>query len=264
MFRSLSSKPFGVNIAISRFQDNWKPFLECAIEQAVPVISITGGDPSLALNRIAGLPIKSMVLVANVKQALKAQSLGASAIIAVGHEGGGHIGQNDTSTLVLVPTIVDHVTIPVIASGGIGDGRGLAAAIALGAQGVEMGTRFIATQECFLAHDTVKRDLVLAQATDTIIIKKTLNNPGRVLKTPYSEKILQLEHNNVGYEGLSYYINKEANLRYLYHGDKDNGFGWAGQVIGLIHDIPTVATLMHRMIQEAETIFMTQNHVKRD
>lgn len=255
LFRSLSDKPFGVNFAISRFQDNYMPFLECALSMNVTIISITGGDPTPVFDRIKGLNIKTMVLVADVRQAIKAEQLGASAIIAVGQEGGGHLGRNDTSTLVLTPRVVDHVSIPVIASGGIGDGRGLLAALALGAQGIEMGTRFIATQDCILASQTYKNDLVNANETDTVVIKKSLKTPGRVLSTAYTDTILKLEAQNVGYEGLKDLISGEANKMYIHHGDAHHGYGWAGQVTGLIHDIPSVKTLFERIVHDVESFY---------
>jgi NADH:quinone reductase (non-electrogenic) len=254
-FRKLSPFPFGVNFAISRFKENYMHLLDLAIEMEVPIISITGGDPTPVFERIKGTNIKTMVLVADVRQAIKAQNLGADAIIAVGQEGGGHLGKSDVSTLVLVPRVVDSVDIPVIASGGIGDGRGLLAALALGAEGIEMGTRFIATQECVLSSERYKQDLVKASELDTMIIKKTLGTPGRVLKSDYTQKIIDLEAQNVGYEGLKPLISGEANKQYIHHEDAKNGYGWAGQIVGLIHDIPTVAELFDRINKDVDAFY---------
>ena len=252
LFRQLSNKPFGVNFAISRFKENYMPLLEMAISLDVKIISITGGDPSPVFDRIRGLGIKTMVLVADVRQAIKAESLGADAIIAVGQEGGGHLGRTDVSTLVLIPRVVDSVSIPVIASGGIGDGRGLLAALALGAEGVEMGTRFIATQECHLASPQYQSDLVKATETDTTVIKKTLKTPGRVLMSDYVNRILELENQGVGYDGLKELVSGLANQHYINTGDATQGYGWAGQVTGLIHDVPTVKELFDRILQQIE------------
>lgn len=256
-FRKLSSNPFAINFAISRFKENYMHFLDLAIEMNVPIISITGGDPTPVFERIQGTNIKTMVLVADVRQAIKAESLGADAIIAVGQEGGGHLGKSDVSTLVLVPRVVDSVSIPVIASGGIGDGRGLLAALALGAEGIEMGTRFIATQECIKSSQKYKDDIVKANELDTLVIKKTLGTPGRVLKSEYTQKIVDLEAQGVGYEGLKPLISGDANKQYIHLEDDVHGYGWAGQVVGLIHDIPTVEELFKR-IQDDVNAFVSK------
>src|SRR5699024_9695670 len=124
------------------------------------------------------------------RQAKKAEELGADAVMVVGQEGGGHIGRNDTGTMVLAPQVADHISIPVIASGGIVDGKGLMAAIALGADGVEMGTRFIATKECIHAHEVYKQAIIDADETSTVIIKRALGTPARALKNSWTNKIL--------------------------------------------------------------------------
>jgi len=156
--------------------------------------------------------------------------------------------------MVLVPQVVDAVKIPVIASGGIGDGRGLMAALSLGAEGIEMGTRFIATKECVHAHEKYKEALLMSDASDTVVIKRTLGAPGRALKNRWTELILELEEKGADYEQLKDYISGEANKRYANEGKIEEGFGWAGQVAGLIKDIPSVQELIDRMIREAEEI----------
>ncbi|HLG28393.1 MAG TPA: nitronate monooxygenase, partial [Paenisporosarcina sp.] len=146
--RSLTAQPFGVNFAIGEQGRPFTHMLDVAIQENVPVVSMTGGNPTAIFNQLKGTEIKKLVLVAATRQAQKAEELGADAVMVVGQEGGGHLGRDDVGTMVLVPRVVDAVSIPVIASGGIGDGRGLMAALALGAEGIEMGTRFIATKEC--------------------------------------------------------------------------------------------------------------------
>jgi NAD(P)H-dependent flavin oxidoreductase YrpB (nitropropane dioxygenase family) len=254
-FRTLSQQPFGVNFAISRFSENYMHLLEVAIELEVPIISITGGDPTPVFEKIKGTPIKTMVLVADVRQAQKAESLGADAVIAVGQEGGGHLGRTDTGTFVLIPRVVDNVSIPVIASGGIGDGRGLVAALALGAEGIEMGTRFIATKDCVLASQGYKDDLVKAQETDTVVIKRTLKTPGRVLSSVYASKILELEAQGYDYQALKDYVSGETNKKYINTGDSTLGYGWAGQVVGLIEDSPSVKELFDRMMLQVNDFY---------
>ena len=250
--REFTNKPFGVNFAIAKYSGEYEELLEVAIEEKVPVISITGGNPKPVLERLKDENIKTLVLVSGVRHAQKAEQLGADALIAVGQEGGGHLGRDDIGTMVLIPRIVDHVSIPVLAAGGIGDGRGLLAAFSLGAEGIVMGTRFIATQECVHAHYDYKNALLQAQETDTVIIKKSLGAPGRVLQSDFALEIIDREHQGATYEDLKDMISGKTNCRYIYDGHEEEGFGWAGQVIGLINNVPTVQELFAEMILTAE------------
>ncbi|GGG12717.1 NAD(P)H-dependent flavin oxidoreductase [Paenibacillus aceti] len=252
--RMLTDRPFGVNFAIGMHDAAYEDHLAVAMEEKVSVVSITGGNPSGILNKLQSAKIKTMVLVSSRRQAQKAEQLGASAVIVVGQEGGGHLGRDDVGTMVLVPQVVDAVRIPVIASGGIGDGRGWMAAHALGAQGIEMGTRFIATMECVNASASYKKALLESSETDTVIIKRSIGYPARVLRNDYIDRVLEIERVTPTYEALKDYIGGEANRRWIYDGVKEEGFGWAGQVTGMIHDIPTVSQLIERMVREAESI----------
>ncbi|HEU5369370.1 MAG TPA: nitronate monooxygenase [Ktedonobacterales bacterium] len=259
--RALTSRPFGVNFPIGHSPVDH--FLEVALEEGVPVLTITGGNPEALLRRIqAHSPTpRTMVLVAGTRAARKAEDLGADAVIAVGFEGGGHLGRDDIGTMVLVPRVVEAVTIPVLASGGIADGRGLAAALALGAEGVELGTRFIAVQEN-VAHQHYKEALVRAQETDTVVIERTLGRPARVLKGPLPDKILEIERDleqrgasrEEALPALLPYILGTVNKRAAREGVLEEGFVWAGQVAGLIKDIPAAGDLVRRMVFEAAII----------
>lgn len=249
--RKLTDKPFAVNFAIARHDGNYKDLLEVAIEEKVPAISITGANPQPVLERVKGENIKTLVLVAGVRQAQKAEELGADLLMVVGNEGGGHLGREDIGTIVLTPRVVDSVSIPVLASGGIGDGRGLLAAFALGAEGIEMGTRFIATQECVHANEKYKQAILQAKETDTVIIKKTIGSPARALKSSYTLDIVEREKAGATYEELQNIINGKANCKFIYEGHEENGFGFGGQVMGLINDIPTVQELIDEMIATA-------------
>lgn len=250
--RRLTDKPFGVNFAIGQHNRPYEHMLDVALEEGVKVVSITGGNPEPLIRRMDGHDIKKLVLVASVRQAQKAEAIGADAVMAVGQEGGGHLGRDDIGTFVLIPRVVDSVKIPVLASGGIGDGRGFLAALALGAEGVEMGTRFIATQECVHAHPAYKEALLKGTEQDTAVIKRTLGAPARVVRTKGSDEILRLETEGAGYEQLKPFISGERNRRFIYEGNEQEGFGWAGQVIGLIDDVPTVQELFDRMFSQAE------------
>ncbi len=252
--KKMTDQPFGVNFAIGQHGRPFSHYLDVAIEEEVPVISMTGGNPAPIFEQLKGVNVKKLVLVAAKKQAVKAEELGADAVMVVGQEGGGHLGRDDIGTFVLTPQVVDAVSIPVIASGGIGDGRGLMAALSLGAEGIEMGTRFIATKECIHASDVYKNRLVEGSENDTVVIKKTIGAPARVISNSWTEKILAIEEKNGGYEQLKDLISGKANKKYIYEGKEEEGFAWAGQVMGLIKDVPTVQELFYRMIADGESI----------
>ncbi|WP_209125820.1 nitronate monooxygenase family protein [Alkalihalobacillus sp. BA299] len=249
-----TDRPFGVNYAIGQHGRPFEHMLEVAIEEKVPVVTMTGGNPAPIFDMLKGVNTKKLVLVAARRQAEKAEELGADAVMVVGQEGGGHLGRSDTGTMVLIPQVVDSVSIPVIASGGIGDGKGFMAALALGAEGIEMGTRFIATKECVHAHENYKQKLVEANEMDTVVIKRSIGAPARAIKNEWTEKILQVEEESPTYDALKNFISGEANKKYIYEGKDIEGFGWAGQVMGRIKDVPTVQELFDRMIKEGEDI----------
>ncbi|WP_342532149.1 nitronate monooxygenase family protein [Lysinibacillus sp. FSL R5-0849] len=252
--RTLTDKPFGVNFAIGMHGTGYEEMVGVAVEEEVPVVTMTGGNPAPIFDLLAETDIKKLVLVAARRQAQKAEQLGADAVMVVGQEGGGHLGRDDVGTMVLVPQVVDSVKIPVIASGGIGDGRGWMAAHALGAEGIEMGTRFIATKECVDASAAYKEALLASTEADTTIIKRTIGAPARALRNEFTAKILEIEEKEPTYEALKEYISGTVNKRFIYDGEQEQGFGWAGQVTGMIHDIPTVEELINRMVAEAESI----------
>ncbi|MEK5430122.1 nitronate monooxygenase family protein [Lysinibacillus sp. FSL R7-0073] len=252
--RTLTDKPFGVNFAIGMHGTGYEEMVRVAVEEEVPVVTMTGGNPAPIFDLLAGTEIKKLVLVAARRQAQKAEQLGADAVMVVGQEGGGHLGRDDVGTMVLVPQVVDSIKIPVIASGGIGDGRGWMAAHALGAEGIEMGTRFIATKECVDASAAYKEALLASTEADTTIIKRSIGAPARALRNEFTAKILEIEEKEPTYEALKEYISGSANKRFIYDGEQEHGFGWAGQVTGMIHDVPTVEELINRMVAEAESI----------
>jgi len=202
-----------------------------------------------------------MVLVAGVRAAQKAESLGADAVIAVGVEGGGHLGRDDIGTMVLVPRIIESVSIPVLASGGIADGRGLVASLALGAEGVELGTRFVAVRESN-AHPNYQQALVEAKETDTVIVERAIGRPARVLKGQAASSILRVEQEleqeqaepDERLRRLLPFVLGKVNQRAALDGELDEGFVWAGQVVGLIHDVPTSQALIERIVREAHEI----------
>lgn len=249
--REMTDKPFAVNYAIGRTP--LEQLIQVAVDEKVPILSLTGRDPSPYLKMLEGVPVKKMVMVSTRRQAVRAEELGADILVAVGFEGGGHIGRDEVGNMVLVPVIAQSVSIPVLACGGITDGRGLIAALALGAEGVVMGTRFIATQEC-RAHPNYKQSLLQALETDTRLIEKSLGRPGRVLDGPITQHILELEAQGAGMEDILPMILAEMNVNAAIGGDMENGFVWAGQSVGLIQDIPTVQDLLEKIMAQAQEI----------
>jgi enoyl-[acyl-carrier protein] reductase II len=259
--KRLTDKPFGVNFPLGHLSR--EAFVDVALEELPTVISITGGNPEALLRRIqrSGVTVKTMVLVAGTRAARKAEALGADAVIAVGFEGGGHLGRDDVGSMVLIPRVVEEVKIPVLASGGIADGRGLVAALALGAEGIELGTRFVAVQESN-AHPAYKQALVDAQEADTVIIERSIGRPARTLKGPFTDSILQIEQQlerdrvepGERLKRLLPFILGIVNTRSALEGKLDEGFVWAGQVAGLIRDIPTTQELIERIVSEAYEI----------
>jgi NAD(P)H-dependent flavin oxidoreductase YrpB (nitropropane dioxygenase family) len=264
--KGLTAQPFGVNFPLGLSIN--EQFLDVALAEEPAAISITGGNPEAFLRRIqqSGVASKTLVLVAGVRAAQKAEALGADAVIAVGFEGGGHLGRDDIGTIVLTPRIVDAVRIPVLASGGIVDGRGLAAALALGATGVELGTRFVAVQESN-AHPSYKQAIVEAKESDTVIIERSIGRPARVLNGLFVKEILQVEQQGEPVaaeervQRLLPYIRGSVNKRAALEGALEEGFVWGGQAVGLIHDIPTVQVMIERMVSEAQAIVQSMNNL---
>lgn len=249
--QELTDQPFAINFQLGR--RDLSEMVLIAAEMGVPAMSFTAGDPRQYFQLLEGTAVRKICLVATVRQAQNAEALGADVVVAVGQEGGGHIGRDDLGTLVLVPRIAESVNIPVLASGGIGDGRGLMAALALGADGIEMGTRFIVTREC-IAHMNYKQAIIDAQEDGTMVVERSIGRPARVLRTPVAEAILQVEQLGGSIEELLPLMSRDMNLVAAHGGDMQAGFVWVGQVAGLIHDIPTVAELMERIVREAGTI----------
>lgn len=252
--KKLTDKPFGVNFAIGQHGRPFEHMVQVALDENVPVISVTGGNPKPVLEMFQGTNTKKLVLVAARRQAEKAEELGADAVMVVGYEGGGHLGRDHIGNFVLIPEVVQAVDIPVVASGGISDGKGLMAALSFGAEGIEMGTRFIATKECVHASEAYKQAILDAGAQSTVLIKESIGAPARALKNDWTDKILELEQKNVGYEGLKDYISGKANKRFAQEGQVDEGFVWAGQVAWRIQDLPSVQELFDQMVDEVDEI----------
>lgn len=247
--KQLTDKAFAVNIAISvtPYADE---LIELVLEHRIPIVSLSAGNPSSYIPLLKEQDIKIIAIVASVKHAKKAEAAGADLLVAEGYEAAGINSNLELTTFTLIPQIAQHVTIPVVAAGGIGDGKGLAAAFMLGAGGVQLGTRFIATKEAPF-HDSYKRRLVEADGTETIIVGRSVGQTRRLLKTPYAEKIYHLEKEGLNAEKYRTLTSEELHTKGALDGDLENGFLNSGQVTGLIDDIPTVKELIESMMNEA-------------
>jgi len=246
--RAMTDKPFGVNFPIGRF--DLMPMLEATLEEGVRVIALTAGNPAPYIKRCQEVGAKTLVLTAGPELARKAEAAGADMVATVGYEGGGHIGRTDETTLVMVPRVVAAVKIPVLASGGIATGAGLLAALALGAEGVEMGTRFVATEEA-QAHAAYKQALASAVPADTMLIKRSLGMPGRVLNSPHAQRIVAAEQAGAPKEEVIALIRGEINAIGTERGDLENSYVWAGQCVGLIDGVEPAGLVVRRMAAEA-------------
>ena len=221
-------------LAVSAMADR---FIDIVIDGGVKIVETAGRSPEPYMERFHGAGIKVIHKCTAVRFARTAERLGCSVISIDGFECAGHPGEEDITTLILLPLTVDTVSIPVIGSGGFGDGRGLVAALALGADGINMGTRFMATQEAPI-HPKMKEWLVQASERDTILLMRSFRNTTRALKNAVSEKVAEMEKKGASIEKLAPLVSGEKGRELLQTGELDRGIMTAGQVIGIIKDIP--------------------------
>ncbi|WP_017435986.1 NAD(P)H-dependent flavin oxidoreductase [Saccharococcus caldoxylosilyticus] len=245
-----TNRPFAVNIPLQV-----TPYLEemvsLVLKHRVPVVSLSAGNPAPWIPHFAAQGIKVIVVTASVKQAKKAEAAGADIVVAEGYEAAGINSSLELTTMTLIPQIASAVNIPVVAAGGIGDGRGLLAALALGAQGVQLGTRLIATKDAPF-HEAYKQLITNAEDNETVIVGRTVGRVRRIMRTPYAEKLLEYEKQGMPPEQFQEYTSEDRHRRGALHGDFHEGFVNAGQIAGLIDDMPTVAELFEQMMAEAK------------
>jgi nitronate monooxygenase len=253
--KALTDKPFGVNITLL---PTLRPvdidgYVNAAIDSGVKIVETAGRNPEQYMERLKTAGVKVIHKCTAVRFARTAQRIGCDAVSIDGFECAGAPGEEDVTSLVLIPLTVDAVDIPVIASGGFGDGRGLVAALALGASGINMGTRFMATQECAI-HPKVKEWLVKSSERDTMFVMRSLRNTERVLRNATAEKVVEMEKRSATIEELASLLSGKRGLELYETGALDRGLVACGQVVGLVHDIPTVKELIDRIIKEAEDV----------
>ncbi len=254
--RRITDKPFGVNLTLlpTLKPISYDDYVQVMVDQGITIVETAGRSPEAFMPAFLDAGIKVIHKCTSVRHALKAEKLGCAAVSVDGFECAGHPGEDDIPALVLLPLAADALSIPIIASGGYGDGRGLAAALALGADAINMGTRFLATQEAAI-HDNVKQALVDADERQTALILRTLNNTARIYKNKVADEVVALEQKGgVTIEELAPLVSGKRGASVYETGDIDGGVWTAGMVAGLIHDIPTVKELVHRIVADAESL----------
>lgn len=253
--RSMTDRPFAVNLT---FLPTLKPvpyaaYRDVVIDSGIKIVETAGNNPKEHMPALKAAGIKVIHKCTTVRHALKAQEIGVDAVSIDGFECAGHVGEDDVPNMILIPATVAKLSIPVIASGGFSDGRGLVAALAMGAEGINMGTRFMCTQESPV-HANVKRAIVANDESDTAIILRSLRNSSRVARNAVSEAVVAMEKAGATIQEIGPRVAGAKGRRVYEEGDVDEGIWTAGLVQALIHDIPTCAELVARIVKDAEAL----------
>jgi nitronate monooxygenase len=262
--RDLTDKPFAVNVTTlpSINPPPYEEYIGVIIEEGVPIVETSGSNPAVFAPTYRDAGIKVVHKVTSLRHALKAEDAGVDAVAVIGFEAAGHPGELDIPSLVLLPVITGRLSIPVLAAGGFGDGQGLAAALALGADGVLMATRFMATAETPI-HDSVKDALVRGTELDTNLIFRQLRNTARVVKNAISDEVVATLAAGGDFDSVRELV-RGARGRTVYEtGDLDAGIWWAGMSQALIDDVPTCAVLIERIVRDAEEIISRMSAMVR-
>jgi NADH:quinone reductase (non-electrogenic) len=253
--RTLTDKPFGVNLTIlpAIKPPPYAEYRQAIIEAGIKIVETAGNKPIEHVEEFKKHGIKVIHKCTSVRHGLSAERMGVDAISIDGFECAGHPGEDDVPGLILIPAAADKIKIPMIASGGFGDARGLVAALALGAEGINMGTRFMATVESPI-HPNIKQQIVDNDERATELIFRTMHNTSRVAKNVISTQVVAMEREGAKFEDVRELVAGTRGRSVYEVGDNDAGIWSAGQIQGLIHDIPTCAELIHRIVREAEEI----------
>ncbi len=257
----MTDKPFGVNLTFlpTISTPDYPGYIDAIIAGGVKIVETAGRNPQEHLPKLQNAGVKIIHKCTSVRHALKAEKIGCDAVSVDGFECGGHPGEDDIPNMILLPRAEEELTIPFVASGGMADARSLVASLCLGADGISMGTRFIATKEAPV-HENVKKAIVAASELDTRLIMRPLRNTERVMNNPAVERLLEKEAalgKNIKFEDI---IEEVAGIypRIMREGDMDAGAWSCGMVAGLIHDIPTCRELIDRIMSEAEKIIRSR------
>ena len=256
--QGMTDKPFGVNLTFlpAFFAPPYPEYIQAIVEGGVKIVETAGRSPEQYMPALKAAGITVIHKCTSVRHSLKAETIGCDAVSVDGFECGGHPGEDDIPNMILLPRAAEELKIPFVASGGMADGRSLVAALSLGAEGINMGTRFIATKEAPV-HENVKKALVAANELQTRLIMRPLRNTERVLTNAAVEKILEIERQKgaaTSIEDIREFVAGPENRRVLQEGVMDAGAWSCGMVAGLIHDIPSCKELIDRIMREAEQI----------
>ncbi len=254
--REMTDKPFGVNLT---FLPTLRPidypaYIDVCIEEGIKFIETACRNPEPYMAQLQSVGIKVVHKCTSVRHAVKAEKIGCDVVSIDGFEAAGHPGEDDVTSLILIPLTRDAIRLPIIASGGFADGRGLVGCLGLGADGMNMGTRFVATKEAPV-HDNVKQALIQHNERDTRLIMRTLRNTERVIHNQTVDKVLEIEsRGNTRIEDIAPFVSGLVGKEMLEDGDMQKGILSAGQSMGLVRDIPTCKQLLDRIMAEAEAI----------
>ena len=255
--REMTGKPFGVNLTFlpTLTPPDYPAFIRTIVDKGVTIVETAGRNPEAYMPQLKEGGVRVIHKCTSVRHALKAQSIGCDAVSVDGFECAGHPGEDDVPNMILLPRAADELSVPFVASGGLADGRGLVAALAMGAEGVNMGTRFIATSDAPV-HPRVKQAILDASELDTRLIMRPLRNTERVLNNAAVERLLEKERTLGDALQISDIIDEVAGVypRVMQEGDMDSGAWSCGMVAGLIDDLPTVDELIRRIMRDAESI----------
>jgi len=253
--KSMTDKPFAVNVTLLptvRAVD-YEEYFSAAIEEGVNIIETSGRSPEPYMKLLKDAKVKVLHRATRIRDIRTAERVGADAVSIVSFEAAGRPGMEDITSLVRIPIAIDAVKVPVIAAGGIADARGFVAALALGAEAVLMGTRFMASKECNV-HPKMKEWLLQAEETDTMIIQRSIKNTARVIRTDYAQRILDMEEKGATLEELLPLISGDRGRNAYITGDVSNATISVGQVVGLIRNIPSVKEIIEGIVSEAKLI----------
>ena len=254
--KELTDKPFGVNLTIlpTLKETPYDEYRDAIVQSGVKIVETAGNNPQPHLPDFKAAGVKVIHKCTSVRHGIKAQKIGCDAVSMDGFECAGHPGEDDIPNLVLLPIARDAISIPMIASGGLGDARGLVASLALGAEGINMGTRFMATRESSI-HENVKEQMVKNDERSTDLIFRTLRNTARVAKNSVSQEVVGIEgKGGATIDDIKHLVAGKRGRVVFESGDVEHGIWSAGMVQGLIHDIPTVEELVSRIVKEADEI----------
>jgi len=253
----MTDAPFGVNLTFlpAFVTPPYPEYIDAIVQGGVGIVETAGRNPAEHMPALKAAGVKVIHKCTSVRHALKAEKIGCDAVSVDGFECGGHPGEDDIPNMVLLPRAAEEIQIPFVASGGMADGRSLVAALALGAEGMNMGTRFIATKEAPV-HDNVKQAIVAASELDTRLIMRPLRNTERVLANPVVDRVLEIEREKGSELNISDIIAEVAGVypKVMVEGEVGAGAWSCGMVAGLIHDIPTCQELIDRIMRQAETL----------